>query len=106
MSDSAWNEIFSALRDRPRRRLLVSLLDDDRDADGLIVPEDVHGGERDLDTLHVELFHNHLPLLSHEGFVTWDRENDRVTRGPRFERIRPVLVLLDERREELPADWP
>ena len=106
MSDPAWNEIFSALRNRPRRQLLVSLLDEERAVEGLNVPEDVHAGERDLETLQVELFHNHLPLLSHEGYVDWDRENHRVTRGPRYGRIRPVLDLFEERRDDLPADWP
>lgn len=106
MSDPDWNDIFSALGDRPRRRLLVSLLDEEAATDGLDVPEDVHAGERDLETLRVELFHNHLPLLTHEGYVDWDRESERVSRGPRFDRIRPVLRLFDDHRDELPASWP
>lgn len=48
--------------------------------------------------------HNHLPRLDDHGFVEWDRENDLVTKGSKFEQIEPFLLALDEHRDELPGN--
>lgn len=52
----------------------------------------------------VDVYHNHLPKLADPGFVSWDRENGVVATGPRFEDIEPLLALLDDNEDELPAD--
>lgn len=58
----------------------------------------------DLDPF-VTLRHLHLPVLEERGFVRWDRENHRVTRGPRFEELEPFLELLRELQDDLPGRW-
>lgn len=77
-----------------RRRLLLELstgTPDDAHVDlGELTPD---GDE--LDPL-VAMHHLHLPILEERGFVRWDRETDRVTRGPRFDELEPFLDLLRE----------
>lgn len=53
----------------------------------------------------VAMRHLHLPVLEEKGFVRWDRETDRVTRGPRFAELEPLLrlyrtVVTDLRRSD------
>jgi hypothetical protein len=50
--------------------------------------------------------HKHLPLLEGSGFIEWDREADAITRGPKFEGIRPLIELMVDHQDELPEDWP
>jgi len=35
-------------------------------------------------------------MLDDYGFVTWDEETNEVSKGPRFEDIRPLLELVDD----------
>jgi len=49
---------------------------------------------RDLAVSTVELFHTHLPMLAERGYVHWDEEPLRVTRGPLFTEIEPLLDVL------------
>ncbi len=57
-------------------------------------------------TTMVDLHHVHLPLLEEYGFITWDRATGRVTRGPQFQKIGPLLELLAAHADELPGEWP
>lgn len=83
-------------------------LDRDRDElgrdrgglDGTVVGRN----REDLDPF-VTMRHLHLPVLEERGFVRWDRENHRVTRGPRFEELEPFLELLRELQDDLPGRW-
>lgn len=99
------NAVLRILSDRTRRRLLVAMLErPSRDA-VVRVPDAVHRGDSPIDQLEIELAHNHLPALEDAGIVRWKRGAGEVTPGPAFEEIRPVVELLDEHREVLPADW-
>ena len=98
------DDLFTALSDRHRRRILACLLESDS-AQQLIIPEEVYRGDTDLQTLHMALFHTHLPKLSNMGFVDWNRGSHIVTPGPRFEEIGPFLEVLYDNRESLPGDW-
>ena len=60
----------------------------------------------DQETIQLELPHRHLPQLDEAGFIDWDRETGRITRGEDFEEIRPLLELMDNHRAELPDGWP
>ena len=104
MSRRVLDDAFRALADRERRRLLVSLLEKNPQQ-GLQVPEDVHEDERDLELFQAEMFHSHLPLLEQLGFIRWNRDEDEVVKGPRFDEIRPLLDLLHTHRDEIPQPW-
>ena len=99
------DEQFTALSNEHRRRLLLALLEQNPQNE-VTVPEDIHVGERELTHLRNNMFHSHLPQLAETGFIEWDRDAHQVTRGPRFEEIRPLLELIDAHADELPAEWP
>ncbi|WP_159901916.1 ArsR family transcriptional regulator [Salinirussus salinus] len=99
------DEYFQALADAHRRRLLVALLEHNPQRDSIVVPEDVHEGEKSLEALQIEFYHVHLPQLEEAGFILWNRDTHEVMRGPRFDEIRPLLELLHNHADELPDDW-
>lgn len=118
MLDSA----FDALADTQRRQLLVDLLDHNpqsvpqltgvsrelADADGVLLEDRLTSTREivDVDEYHLRLHCIHVPKLVEYGFVEWDEDGNDVTKGPRFDEIRPLLELLDGRRDELPGEWP
>ena len=89
---------YRALANEHRRRLLVALLErDPREDPPICVPEDVHDGRMDLDTLRVEMYHMHLPVLEDAGFIEWNREEHTVVEGPAFD---VVELLLEQGPDE------
>ena len=113
--------IFEALANEYRRRLLIDLLDrasrrvsrpsgaswEISEANEELLNRHLSSTRAvdDADETLVRLHHVHLPKLADFGFVEWDRDAHVVARGPRFDEIRPVLELLDGRRDDLPATW-
>ena len=117
----AIDTMFDALADWYRRELLAGLLDhasqriskpdgvswdvaesnDELLRRHLSSSRAVSGADEELLRAH----HVHLPKLADYGYVEWDRDENRVTRGSRFDEIRPLIELLDGRRDELPAEW-
>lgn len=102
--DTASDDALRALGHSDRRRLLLALLEHNPQGE-VSIPEEVHVGERELDSLHEGLYHKHLPVLDSLGFVEWDRAAHTVSKGPNFSEIRPKLELLDEHRDRLPDGW-
>jgi len=99
------DEYFEALANGYRRRLLVALLDHNPQRDDVVEPEEIHEGEKALETLRLELYHTHLPRLEEAGFIRWNRDTHEVMKGPRFDEIRPLLELMRDHADELPDDW-
>jgi len=97
--------MFEALANAQRRQLLVALLDQDPQQEGLRLPEDIHEGEKALDVLQTELHHLHLPQLEEAGFIEWERDSHKATKGPRFDEIQPLLRFIQDRADELPRSW-
>lgn len=95
---------FDALGDVQRRRVLLSLLDSTAQDKTTVVGG---GAEHEGDTLDslVMLKHVHFPKLASYGFIEWDKGTDEVGKGPLFDEIRPLLKLLDNHQDELPAEW-
>lgn len=109
------DDVFDALADGQQRRLLVGLLE--RDPQRVPVLSDpsreiarAHGAFRreflssdrtlaDVDKERVRAHCVHLPQLTEDGFVEWDRDASVVTRGPRFDEMEPLLELLNDQRE-------
>lgn len=91
--DSTIDDLFDALSDVHRRRVLLALRDDGRLTDRSVTAEAfLHTAD---DATRLEFHHRHLPQLDDDGFVEWDRDAATVARGPRFEAIRPLLTRLD-----------
>jgi hypothetical protein len=89
-----------------RRRLLVALIHHNpQDDDDLQIPADVTPEDEDLESLRIQMTHVHLPKLEESGFIEWDRELNIIRKGPRFDDIRPLLVLMHNHADELPDDW-
>ena len=100
-----WETILTALADRSRRRLLISLLEHNPQDDRVNIPEDVHIGEKELEELQLEFIHTHLPRLEAAGYITWKEESHEVVKGPKFDELRPVLELIHTHQDELPDGW-
>ena len=99
------DDCFDALANIHRRRVLIALLDNNPQRDDVAVPEDVHDGEKALEALQIELYHIHLPRLEEAGFIHWNPDTHEVVKGPRFDKIRPLLELIRDHADELPDDW-
>lgn len=55
--------------------------------------------------LLVEMEHVHLPKLVEYDFIERDEAANEVSKGEAFAEIRPLLELLADHEDELPADW-
>jgi hypothetical protein len=54
--------------------------------------------------LEQRMVHAHLPTLEDPDLVEWDRDDEVVPRGPRFDEIRPPLELMADHEDDLPDD--
>ncbi|QSW99004.1 hypothetical protein [Haloterrigena alkaliphila] len=114
------DHIFDALADEYRRELLVSLLDHAShrvskpagvswavaESNDELLRRHLSSSRAipDADEELLRAHHVHLPKLADYEYIEWNRDENRVTRGPQFDEIRPVVELLDDRRDELPAE--
>ena len=88
-----YNAVYRCLQEPVRRRILFRLLNKHPE-EGLIVPDDVHAGEGDLDRLHLDLIHRHLPPLEEAGLIRWDRDAQLLVMGPRFTDVHDLLEVI------------
>jgi len=102
---TAKDDMFDALSDRRRRRLLLTIRNecegDDPRMDIEALSDAVARGVR-ADEVRVQLHHVHLPKLADSGYIRWDSATGTVTTGPRWDDIGAVLDVLVENRDELP----
>jgi hypothetical protein len=100
----SFDTMLDALGDVQRRSLLVALLEHNPQDD---LPTVIADDDRMIVAVEhlVAMEHVHLPKLAEYGFILWDEENHEVSKGPAFDEIRPLLELLDNHKDELPADW-
>ncbi len=98
-----WNLVFEALAAEPRRQLIGSLVDapgggsvplPEAAASPTVPPEP--------DSLRIQLRHRHLPMLEDAGFVRWNEEAFKASRGSRFEEVAVVLETLHHRADSVP----
>ncbi|MFC6960854.1 DUF7344 domain-containing protein [Halocatena marina] len=94
------------LADRYRRRLLIALLEhnpqDDQDTQ---IPAEITIADEDLDQLHIQIIHTHLPKLESAGVIVWDRSSNNVSKGPQFDELLPLLQLMYDHADDLPDEW-
>lgn len=92
--DSEVADVFEALADEQRRRLLVALMERNPRSAKPDPPDEAIVDDDQLRRLRLDLHHHHLPKLVDLGFVDWDQTTDEVTKGPRFDELRPHLEPL------------
>ena len=104
-TNSFLDEMMRVLANPYRRQLLAALLEEKpQEALNLLIPEDVHTGEKELERLQTQMLHNHLPRLEEMGVIRWDAETQTVSKGPRFREIRPLLELMQARQQDRHPD--
>ena len=103
--DSRFGTALEILSHPYRRQLLTALLEanpqDDDDTD----PMNLLAGEEDAEVLEASLYHSHLPKLEALGFIEWDQATGKISKGPNWGDIAPLLELIRDHRDELPDDW-
>lgn len=99
------NDILDALSNPYRRQLLIALLDHNPQDDGDRDPLDILSEADEAEVLKSELVHTHLPKLDDMGYISWDRDNDNISKGPKWNEIAPVLKLMHDHQDELPDGW-
>lgn len=96
------DQILDHLSTRHRRLILLSLKHG-----GSTTETDVMvRGTDDEAADEIALVHNHLPKLEDAGYITWNRDTGKISKGPRFDEIEPLLSLIESHADELPPDWP
>ncbi|ADB63403.1 hypothetical protein Htur_4616 (plasmid) [Haloterrigena turkmenica DSM 5511] len=115
-STEAVTNTFSTLAD-PVRRYVLHYLDEqetpvsfDRLATRVAVwhtdsdPDAVD--DATLTEMRTALYHMHLPKLAEASYIEWDKDTHTIRRGPNFDEIVPLLRLMADHEDELPAGWP
>lgn len=100
------NELLEVLTHPYRRRILSHLFERNPRDEDEFDPAELASIDEDPELLELELHHGHLPRLAESAFVDWDREENLIRRGPRFDEIAPLIRLMANHEDELPADWP
>ena len=100
------DELLDALSHPYRRRILDLLFNQNPRDEAEFSANELADDADEFDRLVLEIHHRHLPKLAEADFIDWDREADVITRGPRFEEIAPLIELMVNHRDELPAGWP
>lgn len=59
-----------------------------------------------LTEMRTALYHVHLPKLAEAGYIEWNKDTHTIRRGPNFDEIAPLLRLMAEHEDKLPAGWP
>ncbi|WP_435158883.1 DUF7344 domain-containing protein [Haladaptatus sp. DFWS20] len=93
---------LSILSNHHRRRVLLALVDTGPQTTptGSTAMVETDGGDQPQT---IAMWHIHLPKLADHGFVDWDRETQRVRKGPQFDEIEPLLTVLSENHDILPV---
>ena len=93
---------LSIISNHHRRRVLLAFVDTTPQNTPTVPTAAVEtdGGDQPQT---IAMQHIHLPKLADHGFIDWDRETQRVTKGPQFDEIEPLLTVLSENQDVLPA---
>lgn len=100
------DDLFDILSHGSRRRILFELSTRNPRRQDEFETEDFVTDDDTLELFRIELYHTHLPRLAESGFIDWNSETGTIIRGPRFGEIEPLLTLIHNHHDELPAGWP
>ncbi len=100
----SFDDMIDILAAVQRRKLLVALLDHNPQDDSPVV---IAGSESDAEAMDrlVKMRHVHLPKLVDCELIEWDEDSHEVSKGPKFDEIKPLLELLANHENELPDGW-
>ncbi|GAA0261183.1 hypothetical protein [Halobaculum roseum] len=98
------DDSLDALGHIQRRKLLRALLVHNPQDDESVKIDSSESNEEEVERL-IGMKHVHLPKLEEYGFITWNRDTNKVSKGPNFEEIRPLLEMLAAHEDELPDGW-
>jgi DNA-binding transcriptional ArsR family regulator len=90
------------LSKRQRRLILLTLKHGEEKTESDML---FRGGDK-MDDAELQLIHNHLPRLEEAGYIDWDRDTGTISKGSRYDEIKPLLDLMENHADELPPDWP
>ncbi|WP_336036514.1 DUF7344 domain-containing protein [Halobacterium yunchengense] len=90
------DDVFKAVSNVQRRKLLDSLISDS--------PPDEGVGPGIVVDVDAAMYHRHLPKLADCGLINWDRDENRVTRGPNFEAAAELLDFVANESDALSLD--
>ncbi len=116
------DEAFDAMADLRRRQLLANLLHTDPQA----VPKlssvsqemlqaheaflwEYLSGSQEIenaDKAAIRTHHVDLPKLVQYSYVKWDHDDSVVTKGPKFDDVRPLLNVVEKELDERPTIAP
>lgn len=82
------DQAYLALSHARRRVILCALLDNET----VSISTLLSGDTRDHSE-RVSLYHKHLPMLEDAGYVAWGESAKTVSRGPRFDVVRPLVAF-------------
>ena len=107
-AEMSFDRILEAMGDRYRRQLLLALIEHNpQDADDPTPTLNERRGEFEDDgqTTKAVMHHAHLPKLEEFGYIHWDRDAGKISKGPAWDEIAPFIRLLDDHSDELPVGW-
>lgn len=55
--------------------------------------------------IHAAYIHFHLPKLAAAEYITWDDQSYKLSEGPRFAEVKPVVEIVQKHDEQLPGEW-
>ncbi|SHL34476.1 hypothetical protein SAMN05444342_3595 [Haladaptatus paucihalophilus DX253] len=103
-SELSLDDVLDVLANRYRRRLLLTLIDQNDQDDDTQGPGDVTIEDEELNLPKIQMVHTHLPKLEDMGLIEWNRDSNEVKKGPKFEDIRPLLESMRD-HDNLPDGW-
>lgn len=100
--------VFGALANQYRQQICLAPMEANTQSTADLESANFLGTEDRSDTLDVsqaELYHIHIPKLHELGYIDWDRDTGNITKGSNWHEIAPLLHLIHDHREVLPAGW-
>jgi hypothetical protein len=115
-STKAVSNIFSILKDPVRRYVLYYLGEQETAVSFDRLATRVAAWHTDSDPdavddaalteMRTALYHVHLPKIAEAGYIAWDADIHTIRRGPNFDKNAPLLRLMADHEDELPAGRP
>lgn len=96
----ALDDVFDALEDPYRRRVLLALFERGSREGEVVRPPELASDDEDLTELRTVLYHCHLPKLDANGYIEWNPDTGRIRRGANFEELEPFLAVVLEHEDE------